>query len=163
AILAGAAAEGDDSGIAVTYCPLSEPGNARRIVDVGVDGLLLAGYIPPDVLQRIARLGYPLVMVAHEPPGLACDRVLFDDQAGGRLVADLVLRHGHRRLAVVHGPLERSSIHNRVRGFTAAAGAHAGTRVETRPVPPQGQNAEGGYAAARALLAETHAEPPTAI
>jgi DNA-binding LacI/PurR family transcriptional regulator len=155
AVLGGAGDACDACGLALTYRPVgAAPGGSdvRRLAAAEADALLLVGYLPPAFVAQVAALGAPFVVVSHEPPGVACDRVLFDDAGGGRLVGERLLELGHRSLAVVHGPLEHPVVRRRVEGLRTAAGAAGGARVYTREVPPRGQNPEGGYRATLDLL-----------
>ncbi|MBI3974196.1 MAG: LacI family DNA-binding transcriptional regulator [Chloroflexi bacterium] len=156
AILAGAAAECDELGMAVTYCPVGDVSAVTRLEGAGLDALLLAGYFPSELIARVLLLGLPAVIASHDPAGAAIDRVLFDDFNGGQLAAAALLRHGHRRLAAIHGPLDRPLVGRRVGGFIAEAEAQ-GASVSTNAVAPGRQSPEGGHAAALTLYGGTQA------
>ena len=165
AILAGAAAECDDLGMSVTYQPVAGVGAAARLAERGLDGLILAGYLEQDVLDAIVASDLPVVLASHDPVA-ACDRVVFDDAGGGRAAATLLLAQGHRRLGVIHGPLEHPTVRHRFDGFVETVERWGGARWRPAQVPPAGQNAAGGYTAAQALFgAELSAgiERPTAV
>jgi DNA-binding LacI/PurR family transcriptional regulator len=151
-LLAGAAAECAAMDMTITYCPVSGASGAARLEDAGVDGLVLAGYLAPDLEAQLAALRMPSVVVNNRP-SLPTDRVVFDDADGGRLAAHLLLCHGHRRLAVLHDPLHRGVLHDRLTAFRAAVtGANPEATIVAHEVPPNGDLPGSGYEVALAAL-----------
>ncbi|CAA9221761.1 MAG: hypothetical protein AVDCRST_MAG77-501 [uncultured Chloroflexi bacterium] len=151
-LLVGAGAECAAMDMTITYCPVSDPSGVARLGDAGVDGLVLAGYLAPELEAQLAALRLPAVVVNNRP-SLPADRVVFDDAEGGRLAARVLLRHGHRRLAVLHDSLHRGVLHDRIAAFRAAvtdSDPHA--EVETHEVPPNGDLPGSGYEVALAAL-----------
>jgi LacI family transcriptional regulator len=72
-----------------------------------------------DHLQSLKKRGISVVVVAR------CwedgDYVTVDDLAGGRMVAEHLLRLGHRRIGcIAHGESSNRAVQTRVRGFRAA-------------------------------------------
>ena len=99
----------------------------RLLVNRGVDGLFLvtAHEIDADgqLVESLASLPVPLVMVDRFIEGVACDRVRFDSELGGYLATRCLLEHGHRRIA---GLVNTSSTTGRARlaGYRRALGEY---------------------------------------
>ena len=126
-------------------------------LDLGVDGLILAGSVPvsPAVTGVASRI--PTVAVGGLDPGLPRVDVLANDN---HLGATLAVRHlielGHRRIAHISG-LPSTAGRRRLRGYedtVREAGLTAGTAAGD-------MTEEGGYRAAVRLLSRD--DRPTAI
>lgn len=128
-LLAGAAAECAALDMTISYCPVSDGSGAARLGEAGLDALVLAGYLAPELEAQLAALNLPMVM-ANNRPSLSSDCVVFDDSEGGRLAARALLRRGHHRLAVLHDPLARGVLGDRLRAFRRAAGVDEVDRVD---------------------------------
>lgn len=122
-------------------------GVLAEILQYQVDGVVMASVVlSPDLARRCARTGVPVVLFNRVPDIRASARrttssVTSDNRRGGRLVAELLLARGHRRIAFLAG-LEKSSTNlERERGFNDAL-AKAGASVYRRAV--------GHYSFARA-------------
>jgi LacI family transcriptional regulator len=63
-----------------------------------VDGVLTTEYSPP-----IGQLGVPTVVIGGPEKGI--DSIRSDDESGGALVADHLLRKGHRKIGLVTSPV----------------------------------------------------------
>lgn len=124
-----------------------------------VDGFILAdslrGQPLPRLLQDPDQVPYVLAFRKLD----AQRSVSADDHQGGRLVATHLLERGHRRLAVIGGPEDVPTVHDRAAGFVEYAAA-ACPEAEVRLVHT-GLEADDGYHAAQHLLAVP--QPPTAI
>jgi LacI family transcriptional regulator len=127
-----------------------------------VDGIILA----PSTEQvqtpvHAQRAGVPLVFIDRTlAQGEHFDSVLVDNYGGGRQAAEHLLELGHRRLAIIAGPLNTTPGRERFKGFVDTVQA-AGIEMveECRQVADFRES--GGYQAALALLGL--AQPPTAI
>ncbi|WP_433517775.1 LacI family DNA-binding transcriptional regulator [Nonomuraea sp. CA-143628] len=74
--------------------------------------------------------GLTTVFVDRVPHGLEqADVVLLDDVRGGRMATEHLLRHGHRRIALVSDDETVSSVHDRASGYRAAL-REAGVAVD---------------------------------
>lgn len=105
--------------------PLEQDGNAsaeERLLSLRSDGIIL---YPPHadniwLLDQLDRLKIPYVRLL---PGLQLDRsacFVVDDLAAGRELGELVLAHGHRRIACITGPAAHLAAARRVEGFQLA-------------------------------------------
>jgi DNA-binding LacI/PurR family transcriptional regulator len=136
-----------------------------EILQYQIDGVVMASaMLSPDLARQCADVGVPVVLFNRVPDTSAFARhttssVTSDNHRGGRLVAELLLARGHRRIAFLAG-LEKSSTNlERERGFVEAL-AEAGVAVHGRAV--------GHYSFERAkeatrLLFATEGERPDAV
>ena len=137
------------SGYQVTLFDVERPeqGDAalRSLAVKGrVDGLLVVSLPPTGAqLERLEAAGVPVVLIDRRHEGATA--VFTDDEAGGRLATEHLLRLGHERIAFVgdteDSPFGFTSSAARRRGYEAAL-RDAGVAVRTeyrahRPPPPR--------------------------
>jgi DNA-binding LacI/PurR family transcriptional regulator len=110
-----------------------------EILQYQIDGVVMASaMLSPDLARQCADVGVPVVLFNRVPDTSAFARhttssVTSDNHRGGRLVAELLLARGHRRIAFLAG-LEKSSTNlERERGFVEAL-AEAGAAVHGHAV-----------------------------
>ncbi|TNC07979.1 LacI family transcriptional regulator [Methylobacterium terricola] len=86
-----------------------------------VDGVLMGPYTPIEgEMEEILRdLPVPLVMIDRDQPSW-CDAVYVDHEGGTRLATSHLLGLGHRRIALLTGPMGLHPAVSRVRGFERA-------------------------------------------
>ena len=99
-----------------------------------VDGLLVVSLPPTGAqLERLRTAGVPVVLVDRRLEGATA--VFTDDEAGGRLATEHLLRLGHERIAFVgdteNGPFGFTSSEARRHGYEAAL-RDAGVAVHRR-------------------------------
>jgi len=129
------------------------------VLQYRVDAIIITSALLSSAMaDECARLGTPVILFNRYIPRSKASAVCCDNVAGGRLVADLLLDAGRRRLAYVTGRANTSTNLDREKGF--------GERLRERGVTdwlcePGEYTHESGYAAAKRLLAR--AEPPDAI
>jgi len=111
------------------------------------------------VLAR-ARVPYVLIDPAAELPSPEVATVGATNWAGGLAAAHHLLGLGHRRIAVIGGPIAMLCSRARISGYSAAL-ASAGVEVDPALIRHGDFLHLGGYQAARELFEV--AEPPTAI
>ena len=84
--------------------PASSTVAVQAIQGGAVDGLIFTTATPSDpALRQAVSQRLPIVLVNRSISGLHCDQVTSDNVAGGRLVAEYFLAHGHTDVAVVGG------------------------------------------------------------
>ncbi|MBV6656649.1 MAG: LacI family DNA-binding transcriptional regulator [Devosiaceae bacterium] len=101
-----------------------------------------------------------LVLVDCVPEGVSADSVELDNYTAGRLATDHILAAGHRRVAAILGPENARSSVERYRGFRQSM-LEAGLQPDPRLVEGGSFSIEGGYEAAKKLLALP--SPPSAV
>ncbi|MGJ7566350.1 LacI family DNA-binding transcriptional regulator [Variovorax sp. GB1R11] len=131
-----------------------------EILQYQIDGIVMASaMLSPDLARQCADSGVPVVLFNRVPDTSAFARhttssVTSDNREGGRMVAELLLARGHKRIAFLAG-LEKSSTNlERERGFNDAL-AQAGVSVFRREVGHY--SFERARDAARAMFADVPA------
>lgn len=152
-------------GLTVQIChtgrdPRAELAQLRLLVSCRVDAIVIAGsgYVDAEVqalarkeLQSYLRRGGRVTVIGRHH--LGTDAVLPDNVAGGRSIVRHVLALGHRRLAVVTGSRELTTVADRLAGIDSAL-AEVGLTLEQLPVLEAPFTRAGGKQAAERLLAE---------
>jgi LacI family transcriptional regulator len=123
-------------------------------VDHGrVDAIIFtAATAESRLLRRALRRGTPLVLLNRVVPDAPCDQVDSDNFQQAHGVAALLAKAGHRRVAVVGGPLLASTANDRMAGFRAGCLRH-GLELQRKHVIDGGFTYAGGSNAIERLLA----------
>lgn len=126
-----------------------------------LDGLLLSP-APGEsaVLREVAAAGRPVVLVDRSVDGLGLPVVKTDDASGVIALIDHLVALGHRRIAIISGPLATSSGRERRDAFCCALMAH-GLDLPADYAEEGDFRRESG-AQAMARLMSLH-EPPTVV
>jgi LacI family transcriptional regulator len=141
--------------------PAKEAQYLRVLMEKRVDGIILATTAGSRQMVRDVRWRrIPLVLFDRELPGLAVDTVKVDSVEGGRLATEHLLARGHRRIAIIHGPVVRSTGAERLQGYLEALRA-AGVRPDPALIREGNFKQDSGRTLTRQLLALT--PPPTAL
>lgn len=121
----------------ITEAGEATDGVLAEILQYQVDAVVMASaMLSPGLARQCADTGVPVVMFNRVPQmssfaGTSTSSVTSDNRRGGRMVAELLLSRGYRRIAFLGG-LENSSTHlERERGFNEAL-AEVGTAVVGR-------------------------------
>ena len=145
------------------YRPGVDPlGDIRELMGRDVVGLIIAndGDVTADVIQHIAAMGSPLVLVESylDAPIHA---VTADNFSAGLTMTNHLIELGHRRIGALCGPAKYSSLRDRLRGYQVALLEH-GLPIDPalQPLPISGQFRKG-YHQMQQLL--TLPNPPTAV
>lgn len=125
-----------------------------------VEGIIFATQANESVTLPAAAREVPTVLVHCVSDAGDFTTILPDEEAGGALATETLIRAGHRRIGMINlDPWLRAAI-PRETGYRRAL-ATAGVAFNPRLVRVGHATAEGGYEAARELLAEV--DPPTAL
>ncbi len=93
----------------------------REILGYRIDGLLLASIdISSTFADECSKAGIPVVLFNRYQPGGQVSAITTDDMEGGRAAAELLLKTGHRRPAMIVGRQSTSTSVDRERGFVEA-------------------------------------------
>lgn len=126
-----------------------------------VDGIVFAAAtVRSPLVAEFLDAGTPMVLLHRDIDGGAVDRVVVDDRAGCRLVAEYLVGLGHRRIGLVTGPPDTSSGRERSRHFTRAL-ASLGHPLSPGRVRYGSHSHASGLAMGEELL--TGDDAPTAI
>lgn len=140
-----------------------EPHHAKLLRSQRLDGVIyLSGATtsPREVLE-LARSG-PVVLVDEHLAGSGLPAIVSDSRRGAREVTQLVLEHGHRRLAVIGGPPALWTAQQRLAGYREAAAA-AGLDPDDLEVFDGDYRQSSGFALAAEALSGPADERPTAL
>jgi LacI family transcriptional regulator len=140
--------------------PEAELSQIRSLVANRVGAIIVAGsgWVDPTIelpvrheLERFSEAGGRVAVVGRHHLGV--DAVLPDNVSGGRQIAQHLLGLGHRRLAVISGSVQLSTVADRLEGVRAVL-TEAGMDPEAVPVIEAAFTRAGGRDAARRVLAE---------
>jgi LacI family transcriptional regulator len=129
----------------------------QSLLEKRVDGILMNSV---SVLSRaqqetLAGMGAAIVLLNRAAPRAAFSSVCADNEAGGRLAGEYLLKLGHRQIAHITGPRHHGNMTDRAKGFVRAL---AGAGDPVTPVVLYGKNNfTGGYEMGREIL-EKHPE-----
>jgi LacI family transcriptional regulator len=140
--------------------PTKEAEYLRVLMEKRVDGIILATTGARDGVRQVRWHRIPLVLFDRELAGIGADTVKVDGVLGGRLATEHLLALGHRRVAIIHGPLERSTGSERLRGALEAL-RDQGITPDPALIREGNFKQETGYGHARALL--DLLPPPSAL
>ena len=92
----------------------------RFIKEKNIDGIIIAGKIPSQQIDRIKQMKIPLVFVDYYPPDGDFPVVMIDNIKGGMLATQHLIELGHRKIGFVGGDLNHHSISERLYGYRKA-------------------------------------------
>ncbi|MCH8025021.1 MAG: LacI family DNA-binding transcriptional regulator [Candidatus Marinimicrobia bacterium] len=94
------------------------PQDAPRFLKGGdVDGVIIAGSVPEELVSYIHPLNIPYVLVDYKHPSIDSNLVQIENHDGACQAVEHLLRHGYRRIAFVGGSCRHASIRERFRGY----------------------------------------------
>jgi LacI family transcriptional regulator len=89
----------------------------RFVKENNVDGIIIAGKVPYELIKCIEPFYIPLVFIDYYPPVGDHYAVLIDNIEGGIKATDYLISLGHRRIAFIGGDLDHPSIYDRFQGY----------------------------------------------
>src|SRR4051794_22381466 len=146
-------------------------GRERRIIaalrSYRVDGVLLASASGTDTahLQSTIEAGVALVCLDRTVPGVKTDAVLLDNVRGARECVRHMIQKGHRRIAIITGPLDVQTGRERLSGYEEAL-REAGIPAERSSILEGDFRHDSGYRLAKQIIdrpASEQSPRPTAI
>lgn len=121
--------------------------------------IVLAATMSSDMVRACRQVGTPVLLFNRDVPNSHAAAVCCDNLAGGRLVAEMLIAAGHKRLAFIAGLADTSTNQDRFTGFSQAC------RDLGHPPPLVMEGGtftyEAGHAAIKRLL--DRADPPDAV
>ena len=158
-IQSGAAARCRDLGYHLVVEPISPGGEEsfevldRLVAALRPDGVLLVPPLSDDeaLLARIAKLGLPCARIAGSVVAGGFT-IHTPERAAGRMVADHLLKLGHRRIGVITPPASHRAALRRVEGFRDGLAA-ANIAIDPDYFVTGGFDFTSGIVAGEALLA----------
>ncbi len=131
------------------------------LMEKGVDGIAFVSVGDDKKATDIfGKKRVPKVLLDREIPGLQLDSVLVDNQLGGFLATEYLIKLGHRRIACITGPSKLSSSMERETGYYNAL--KKSNIIPDKILIQSGSfHSDSGYEAIKNLLLKSN--PPTAI
>nr|WP_314484197.1 LacI family DNA-binding transcriptional regulator [uncultured Pseudomonas sp.] len=140
--------------------PQKQRNYLRVLLEKRIDGLVVGSVgQDDDLLQSLAGVRTPMVIVDRELEGVDADLVRIDHELGAYLATQHLLELGHRDIAYIGGPAETGVTQMRLDGFRRAL-SEAGVALDPERVLHCDFTSPGGHAAAGKLL---EGDRPTAI
>jgi LacI family transcriptional regulator len=99
--------------------------------------------------QQIAKAGIPIVLLNRPGREMDFSTVCADNEKGGRLAAECLLRYGHRNVINLTGSRHHANLARRSHGFVKAMSSQRSAKVRTIHAL---HTLQGGYAAAIDML-----------
>ena len=125
----------------------------RFVLEKNVDGVILAGKVPHQIIECLEKVKMPMVFVDYYPPLGDYSAVLIDNVSGGEKATEFLIQNGHTHIAFIGGDMLHPSIRDRFQGYKLALERHKinldMNRVVTRE---SATNRSSGYHAAKVLL-----------
>lgn len=156
-----------EAGVGMLLChtegdPVLEDESVAMLLSRGVDALVINNFIgDPEVKERLAASGRPVVLLHSRTPGLEADVVRIDDRGGARKAVSHLIGLGHRRIACIAGDaLPEHYVHERKAGYLESL-AEAGITPEDDYFLVGDYSLEGGYECFKDIISLP--EPPTAF
>ncbi len=97
----------------------------EQILDYQVDGIVMASVaISSELAKRCQDAGVPVVLLNRNQDDDRLSAVTSDNVAGGRKIAEFLVRGGHRRIGYIAGWEEASTQRDREAGFRSGLAEH---------------------------------------
>jgi LacI family transcriptional regulator len=129
-VATGAQAEAERHGYTLVVSNTGEIEEKERqaidlLLERRVDGIILCPtQRKAHHFKDLRASGRPFVFVDRTVEGLDVPSVVTDNAAGMRLAVDHLVGLGHRRIAYVGGPIDRSTFRDRLKGYRQALASH---------------------------------------
>ena len=92
----------------------------RFVLERNVDGIILAGKIPQDLINCLIEYKIPIVFVDYYPLSGNYCIVMSDNINGGYQATQHLIECGHKRIAFINGDIHHPSITERFQGYKMA-------------------------------------------
>lgn len=126
-----------------------------------VDGLLITPVqTGKKTIEELKKSGLPFALLGRHFDDLEADYVVTDDIQGGFLATEHLIKLGHKKIAMVNGPLHISSAKERFRGYKKALDRYR-IKLDESLVSVGAITTEDGYKVTESLLNQR--PRPTAI
>ena len=89
----------------------------RFIPERSVDGIIIAGKVPDELISNLSKHPYPIVYVDYYPDKGDHAAVLIDNLNGGIIATQHLIDCGRRNIAFIGGDIQHPSIRDRFLGY----------------------------------------------
>ncbi len=127
----------------------------RFILEKNVDGIIIAGKVPQNLIYRIYELKLPIVFVDYETNDNCCPLVLIDNIQGGMIATQHLIELGHKNIGFIGGDVNHPSISERLNGYRLALEkANIKFKSNLVVIDAEYPDRQFGYKSAQKLLAQ---------
>lgn len=99
----------------------SQRQSVEFLMNRDVDALILyTPHLSDDYLINLNESNVPLVVINRFIPEIETSCINIDNELGGKLAAQYLLKMGHRKIACISGPLDSSEARQRLQGYRTA-------------------------------------------
>ncbi len=134
----------------------------RFLLEKNVDGVILAGKVPDNLVNLISKYTLPLIFIDYFPGRGRYPSVLIDNIDGAEQAVGYLLKQGHEKIAFIGGDIAHPSILDRFTGYKQTLEKHGMSINEKLAIADMSYTADrNGYDATMRLLAAN--EPFTAV
>jgi len=92
----------------------------RFVIERNVDGIIVAGKVPNELLNRMEKVNLPLAFVDYFPPSEKYPVALIDNISGGLIATQHLIDLGHKKIGFVGGDISHPSIRDRFQAYKMA-------------------------------------------
>jgi LacI family transcriptional regulator len=92
----------------------------RFVLENSVDGIIIAGKVPDELITNLKQYPFPVVYVDYYPNEGEQAAVLIDNLNGGMQATQHLIDCGHSKIAFIGGDMEHPSIRDRFQGYKMA-------------------------------------------
>ena len=125
----------------------------RFILERNVDGIMVAGKVPDDLIKSLEKYNLPLVFIDYYPENNKYSNVLIDNVSGGKKAVQHLIDCGHEKISFIAGDIQHPSIKDRFQGYKMAMEEKGLAFNDTFYVIDEENPArENGYSAAKKLF-----------
>ncbi len=134
---------------------------AKFLKEKRVDGVIISAHnLPDERILESARKGFPVVVLDRLLKGDHIYNVLVDNEKGGYMATELLIRNGCRNIAYISGPTNSYDHRSRFKGYMRALQDY-NLKYPSNLNLPGWFTIDGGYTATKLLMAQR--EMPDAI
>lgn len=92
----------------------------RFILERNVDGVIIAGKVPDEIISCMVSYKIPIVFTDYFPDSGTYPAVLIDNMDGGIKATDHLISNNHKRIGFIGGDIKHPSIRDRFQGYKMA-------------------------------------------
>jgi len=92
----------------------------RFVLERNVDGIILVGKIPHQVIAGLKKYDLPLILIDYEIPMEDYPSVLIDNINGGMTATKHLIDIGRKKIAFIAGDIQHPSLNDRFEGYKKA-------------------------------------------
>jgi LacI family transcriptional regulator len=127
----------------------------RFILEKNIDGVIIAGKVPPEIITCIEVYKIPIVFVDFYPSHGEYSAVLIDNVQGGEKATEHLIDYGHKHIGFLGGDIVHPSIKGRFEGYKSTLKKYE-IPFNSKYIITQesATDRKSGYHAAKLLLTE---------